>query len=110
MGDTGSMFLGGAFVAVSMITHNHLLMVLIGIVYILEALSVVIQVSYFKATARIHYKKTGEKGKGKRIFKMSPIHHHFEMCGYSEYKIVILFSSAALLAGAAAVVLSYVFE
>ena len=110
MGDTGSMFLGGAFVAVSMITHNHLLMVLIGIVYILEALSVVIQVSYFKATARSHYKKTGEKGKGKRIFKMSPIHHHFEMCGYSEYKIVILFSSAALLAGAAAVVLSYVFE
>ena len=80
------------------------------LVYILEALSVVIQVSYFKATARIHYKKTGEKGKGKRIFKMSPIHHHFEMCGYSEYKIVILFSVVALLAGTASVVLSYIFE
>ncbi len=109
MGDTGSMFLGGAFVAVSMITHNHLLMLLIGIVYILEALSVVIQVSYFKITARIHYKKTGEKGKGKRIFRMSPIHHHFEMCGYSEYKIVILFSLAALAAGAASVVIAYKF-
>lgn len=110
MGDTGSMYLGGAFVAISMITHNHLIMVLIGIVYILEALSVVIQVSYFKITARIHYKKTGEKGKGKRIFKMSPVHHHFEMCGYSEYKIVVLFSAVALLAGTASVVLSYVLK
>lgn len=107
MGDTGSMYLGGAFVAVSMITHNHLVMILAGLVYILEALSVVIQVSYFKATARAHYKKTGEKGKGKRIFKMSPIHHHFEMCGYSEYKIVILFSLTALIASAGAVALCY---
>ncbi|MGN0614416.1 MAG: phospho-N-acetylmuramoyl-pentapeptide-transferase [Porcipelethomonas sp.] len=96
MGDTGSMYLGGAFVAVGLVTHKHLLIVLVGLVYILEALSVVIQVTYFKITARQHYKKTGEKGKGKRIFKMSPIHHHFEMCGFSEYKIVITFSLAAV--------------
>lgn len=96
MGDTGSMYLGGAFVAVGLTTHQHLMIVVVGLVYILEALSVVIQVSYFKFTARQHYKKTGEKGKGKRIFKMSPIHHHFEMCGFSEYKIVITFSLAAI--------------
>ncbi|MGN0621272.1 MAG: phospho-N-acetylmuramoyl-pentapeptide-transferase [Porcipelethomonas sp.] len=97
MGDTGSMYLGGAFVAIGLTTHRHLLMVLVGLVYILEALSVVIQVTYFKITARQHYKKTGEKGKGKRIFKMSPIHHHFELSGFSEYKIVITFSLAALI-------------
>lgn len=96
MGDTGSMYLGGSFVAIGLATHQHLLIVLVGLVYILEALSVVIQVSYFKITARQHYKKTGEKGKGKRIFKMSPIHHHFEMSGFSEYKIVITFSLAAI--------------
>ena len=100
MGDTGSMYLGGAFVAIGLTTHKHLLMVLVGLVYILEALSVVIQVTYFKITARQHYKKTGEKGKGKRIFKMSPIHHHFEMCGFSEYKIVIMFSIAAIIVSA----------
>ena len=92
MGDTGSMFLGGAFVAVGVALHNHLLIVLLGLIYILEALSVVIQVTYFKYTAKAHFKKTGEKGKGKRIFKMSPIHHHFELSGFSEYKIVITFS------------------
>ncbi len=97
MGDTGSMYLGGSFVAIGLVTHNHLLIVLIGLVYILEALSVVIQVSYFKITARQHFKKTGEKGKGKRIFKMSPIHHHFELSGFSEYKVVITFSLAALI-------------
>lgn len=97
MGDTGSMYLGGSFVAIGLVTHNHLLIVLIGLVYILEALSVVIQVTYFKITARQHFKKTGEKGKGKRIFKMSPIHHHFELSGFSEYKVVITFSLAALI-------------
>lgn len=87
MGDTGSMFLGGSVVAMGFITHQHLLLALIAIVYICEALSVVLQVISFKTT-------------GKRIFKMSPIHHHFEMCGFSEYKIVITFSVTALLAGA----------
>lgn len=97
MGDTGSMYLGGSFVAIGLTTHNHLMIVVVGLVYILEALSVVIQVTYFKITARQHYKKTGEKGKGKRIFKMSPIHHHFELSGFSEYKIVITFSLAAVI-------------
>lgn len=90
MGDTGSMFLGGAFVAIGLTTHGHMLMVLIGIIYVCEALSVVLQVISFKTT-------------GKRIFKMSPIHHHFEMIGFSEYKIVITFSLIGLVAGAIAV-------
>ncbi len=107
MGDTGSMYLGGAFVAIGLTTHNHLLIVLVGLLYILEALSVVLQVSYFKITARQHYKKTGEKGKGKRIFKMSPIHHHFEMSGFSEYKIVITFSLVALITSALGVAWTY---
>ena len=107
MGDTGSMYLGGAFVAIGLMTHNHLLIILIGLIYVCEALSVLMQVTYFKITARIHYKKTGEKGKGKRIFKMSPIHHHFEMCGYSEYKIVIIFSIVSLITGAASVFMIY---
>ena len=90
MGDTGSMFLGGSICAIGFAMHQHLLLALVAIVYVLEALSVVVQVCYFKAT------------KGKRLFKMSPIHHHFEMCGFSEYKIVITFSTAALIAGVAA--------
>ena len=90
MGDTGSMFLGGCICAIGFAMHQHLLLALVAIVYVLEALSVVVQVLYFKATH------------GKRLFKMSPIHHHFEMCGFSEYKIVITFSAAALIAGIAA--------
>lgn len=90
MGDTGSMFLGGAICALGFAAHQHLLLALIAIVYIIDALSVVIQVTYFKIT------------KGKRLFKMSPIHHHFELSGFSEYKIVIMFSTVALLAGVAA--------
>ncbi len=87
MGDTGSMFLGGAIVAIGFATRQHLLLALIGIVYVCEALSVVIQVAYFKLTH------------GKRLFKMSPIHHHFELSGFSEYKIVITFAIVALIAG-----------
>lgn len=90
MGDTGSMFLGGSICAIGFVTRQHLLLALIAIVYVLDALSVVVQVLYFKAT------------KGKRLFKMSPVHHHFEMCGFSEYKIVAVFSAAALIAGVAA--------
>lgn len=90
MGDTGSMYLGGAFAAISMALGHHLLMVMIGIVYICEAMSVVLQVISFKTT-------------GRRIFKMSPIHHHFEMSGFSEYKIVITFSLFGLLFAAGAV-------
>lgn len=99
MGDTGSMFLGAAVAGVGIVLHRHLLLILVAMVYILEALSVVIQVTYFKYTARKHFKATGEPHKGKRIFKMTPIHHHFEMCGFSEYKIVISFSAAGIVFG-----------
>jgi phospho-N-acetylmuramoyl-pentapeptide-transferase len=81
MGDTGSFFLGGMVAGAAVWLRIPLLLVLFGIVYILEILSVVIQVAGYKLT-------------GKRVFKMSPIHHHFEMCGWSEYKIV--FTSAAI--------------
>ncbi len=92
MGDTGSMFLGAAVTCAGLVTRQHLVLVLLALVYIIEALSVVIQVTYFKYTK----KKYGE---GRRIFKMTPIHHHFEMSGFSEYKIVITFSLFAVLAG-----------
>ena len=84
MGDTGSMFLGGAVVALGFGTGRPILLLLFGIVYILEALSVVLQVFFFKTT-------------GKRNFKMSPIHHHFEMCGWSEEKICVVFGLVALI-------------
>lgn len=99
MGDTGSMFLGASVTAVGLVLHKHLLLILVAMVYILEALSVVLQVSYFKYTAKKHFKATGEAHKGKRIFKMTPIHHHFEMSGFSEYKIVITFSIAGMIFG-----------
>lgn len=102
MGDTGSMFLGAAVTGVALVLHKHLLLVLVSMVYIIEALSVVIQVSYFKYTK----KKTGE---GKRIFKMTPIHHHFEMCKWSEYKIVITFSLAGIIFGIIGIVTVLVF-
>lgn len=75
-------------------------MVLVGLVYILEALSDCYTGNYFKITARQHYKKIGEKGKAKEYLKCLLIHHHFEMCGFSEYKIVIMFSIAAIIVSA----------
>ena len=84
MGDTGSMFLGGAVIALAVGTARPFLFFIVGIIYIVEALSVVLQVISFKTT-------------GKRIFKMSPIHHHFEMSGWSEGKIVGVFSVITLL-------------
>ena len=83
MGDTGSMFLGGAVVAAAYCMGRPELLLLLGFVYLCEAASVMLQVTYFKLTH------------GKRIFKMSPIHHHFEMCGWSEIKIVATFSFVA---------------
>lgn len=79
MGDTGSMFLGGMVVAVSFGIGRPVLLIFAGITYFLEALSDIIQVAYYKKTK-------------KRIFKMAPLHHHFEMCGWSEQKIVLVFS------------------
>ena len=85
MGDTGSMFLGGAVVTISFGMGHPELLFLMGIIYLIEAGSVMLQVSYFKITH------------GKRIFKMSPIHHHFEMCGWSEVKIDGVFSFITLI-------------
>ncbi len=95
MGDTGSLFLGGVVCALAFGTDRPILLPLIGVIYVVEILSVVLQVTYFKATH------------GKRIFKMSPIHHHFEMCGWKEVKICFVFSLVTLLAGAAGVLLAY---
>lgn len=80
MGDTGSMFLGGAVVAAGYCMGRPDVLIILGMLYLCEAFSVMLQVGYFKLTH------------GKRIFKMSPIHHHFEMCGWSEVKIVCTFS------------------
>ena len=84
MGDTGSMFLGGMVVALAFCIDRPVYLLLAGIVYLIEALSVVLQVLWFKKT-------------GKRLFKMSPIHHHFEKSGWSEVKIVIVFSLVTLI-------------
>ncbi|MBP5269631.1 MAG: phospho-N-acetylmuramoyl-pentapeptide-transferase [Clostridia bacterium] len=86
MGDTGSLFLGGTVAGLAFLIGNPLIMLLAGIVFVIEAASVILQVGYFKITH------------GKRLFKMAPIHHHFEKCGWSEIKIVAVFSAVALLA------------
>lgn len=79
MGDTGSLFLGGAVVGLAFALDMPLVLLLVGLIYIIETLSDILQVGYFKLTH------------GKRIFKMAPIHHHFEMCGWSEKKIWTVF-------------------
>ena len=84
MGDTGSLFLGAAVSSMAFILDCPILLVFTGFVYYVESFSVIIQVTSFKLT-------------GKRVFKMSPIHHHFEMCGWSEIKIVTVFSVTAAL-------------
>ena len=93
MGDTGSLYLGGFLCALAFGMNMPVILIPIALVYLLEMLSVVLQVVYFKAT------------KGKRLFKMSPIHHHFEMCGWSEVKIVVVFSLATALCGVLALAL-----
>jgi len=84
MGDTGSLFLGGAVCGMAFALDMPLILILVGIVYIVEALSVIMQVLYFKATH------------GKRIFRMTPIHHHFEMGGWSEVKIFTVFTGVTV--------------
>ena len=84
MGDTGSLFLGGVAVGAAFIAGDPLIIVAAGLIYLIEAMSDIIQVGYYKMTK-------------KRIFKMAPIHHHFEKCGWSENKIVIVFSLITLL-------------
>lgn len=84
MGDTGSLAIGGAITTIAIISGNPLIIVLVGGIYVCEALSVIIQVTSFKLT-------------GKRVFKMAPIHHHFEQCGWNEVKIVTVFSIITVL-------------
>ena len=86
MGDTGSLALGGAFAAVGILTHTEILLAIIGFVFVCEALSVILQVISFQTT-------------GKRIFRMSPLHHHFELGGWSEVKVVMVFWTVGLIAG-----------
>lgn len=93
MGDTGSLFLGGMVCAITYSMNMPILILLIGIMYLIEMFSVILQVTYFKAT------------KGKRLFKMSPIHHHFEMSGWSEIKITVVFSIITVLSGLCALAL-----
>lgn len=100
MGDTGSLFLGGMIVAIAFGLNMPVILILAGLVYILDALSVVIQVSWFKLTRKL----TGE---GKRLFKMSPVHHSFEINGWSETKIVAAFSLVQAAACALAVVSAF---
>ena len=95
MGDTGSMFLGGMVVAIAYALDCPIILVLTGFIYVIEALSDVIQIGYYKITH------------GKRIFKMAPIHHHFEMCGWSEKKIDAVFCTVNLIAGIIGVVVMY---
>ena len=85
MGDTGSLFLGGVVCALAFALDMPLILILVGFVYIMETVSVILQVGYFKLTH------------GKRLFKMSPIHHHFEMCGWKEEKIVLTFAAVSAL-------------
>lgn len=80
MGDTGSLALGGFVAGTAYVMQMPLFILLVGLIYLIEVLSVIIQVTYFKATH------------GKRIFKMAPIHHHFELCGWSETRVVAVFS------------------
>ena len=80
MGDTGSLALGGFVAATAIMMQMPLFIVIVGFIYMIEVLSVIIQVTYFKMTG------------GRRIFKMAPIHHHFELCGWSETRVVAVFS------------------
>ena len=83
MGDTGSLFLGGVVCALAFALDMPLVLILVGFVYICETLSVILQVGYFKLTH------------GKRLFKMAPIHHHFEKCGWKEEKVVLIFAAVS---------------
>lgn len=90
MGDTGSMFIGGVMSALAMWTGLEIFLIFLSFTCIISSLSVMLQVTYFKLTH------------GKRIFKMSPLHHHFELCGFSENRIVVMYGIVSLLMAAAA--------
>lgn len=92
MGDTGSLFLGGLVVGGAYMMGEPLIIIVCGLVYIIETASVMLQVTYFKLTH------------GKRLFKMAPIHHHFEKCGWSENRVVIVFTAATVIFSAVALI------
>lgn len=96
MGDTGSMFIGGAMVGIAMACKCQLLLLLICFTSVMSSVSVILQTTYFKITKKKY-------GQGKRIFKMAPIHHHFELCGMSEEKVVLMYELVTLVLSAAAV-------
>lgn len=85
MGDTGSLALGGAVAALALLTHTELLLAVIGGVYVMEALSVIIQVAYFRWSG------------GRRVFRMAPLHHHYELGGWKEVKVVHAFACASVI-------------
>ncbi len=95
MGDTGSLFIGALLTGLAFSLEQPFLLVPIGIIYILENLSVILQVTYFKLTH------------GRRLFKMSPLHHHFELCNWSENKIVLVFSAVTVIGGVLALLLFF---
>ena len=92
MGDTGSLALGGAFAAMGILTHTELLLIFVGIIFVCEALSVILQVISYQTT-------------GKRIFRMSPLHHHFELGGWKEVKVVMVFWTVSLIGGIIGIIL-----
>ena len=85
MGDTGSLALGGFVSAMAYMMHMPLYIIIVGLIYLVEVLSVILQVTYFKKTH------------GKRLFKMAPIHHHFELSGWSETRVVTIFTIVTIL-------------
>ena len=101
MGDTGSLALGATLALVAVMTGQWLLLPVIGLVFVAEALSVTLQVSYFKLTRRMY-------GEGRRLFKMTPLHHHFELLGWSEMQIKERFWLISLLAGMLGVALALI--
>lgn len=101
MGDTGSLFLGGAVAGLAFACDQPLILVLVGLVYVIETLSDIAQVTYYKATKKPVLDENGNpvrdakgniKMEGKRIFRKAPIHHHFQLCGWGEKKIVLIFA------------------
>ncbi|MGN1368728.1 MAG: phospho-N-acetylmuramoyl-pentapeptide-transferase, partial [Aristaeellaceae bacterium] len=96
MGDTGSMFIGGAVVGMAMLLQEPFLLLLIGFTMVMSSVSVILQRYYFKLTRKL-------TGTPKRLFKMSPIHHHFEMCGMKETQIVLMYAIVTAVLSAVAV-------
>ena len=106
MGDTGSLFLGGAVAGLAFACDQPLILVLVGLIYVIETLSDILQVAYYKATKKPVLDENGNpvrdakgniKMQGKRIFKKAPIHHHFQLCGWGEKKIVFVFAGITVL-------------